>query len=435
MIKDLFFYYLVRVVTFPLAYMPYSWIRFIAKALGSLCFYLVPKYRKRTLSNLALAKDLKLNEKELLSTAKKSFQNLAIILLEYARLYKETKINKILTCDNPHEAVTTYKNGKGVILFCGHQSNFETLFLHGNTIMKGVAIARPLKNKFLYNWIVNIRQKTGGRVVNLDNALYEGLKSLKHGNCLGIVGDQALPDSNYSYSFLGRTMWVSTATASIAYKTNSPIFVATTTRINNGYQIHYSNPIWPNKNEPIEIEQKRIMDIIMHLLEESIKQNPHEWLWQHNCYKQQTLKNIKRKFRHDAICIVLPKEKAHFDEINKHLPILKQIYFREFFFAIIPKEYANLLSIKVEEKFFYQNIEETLIKDYRFKLIFDFLNYKKIKSFYKKLSAHEIFTINDLQKMVPQQNSYTLTLGELFQFTICRIKQNKEIVCPKNVIS
>src|SRR5579872_6362575 len=120
--KEYFLYTFIRIVTYPFSYLPYSWIHRIGKGIGSLSYYFIRSYRKRALSNLALANDLSLSPKELVRVAKKSFQNLAINCLEYPRLWKETDFSRTLQCENPEQANALYKQGKGIIFFCGHQS-------------------------------------------------------------------------------------------------------------------------------------------------------------------------------------------------------------------------------------------------------------------------------------------------------------------------
>jgi len=198
-------YYLIRVVTYPFGFLPFSAIHKIGRVVGLLAYYVIREYRKRTLSNLALANDLKLSNKEIKKIAIKSFQNLAINVLEYPKLHSQKDLSKIIKCDNPQIAKEIYDQKKGIIFFCAHQSNWEVLFLDGTTRMRGIAIGRPIKNKKLYNWIVSIRQKKGGRIITPKNALREGLRNLKKGVFLGVVGDQGMPDSSYYYPFFGRS--------------------------------------------------------------------------------------------------------------------------------------------------------------------------------------------------------------------------------------
>ena len=233
--KENFVYFLIRILTWPLRFLPGKALHFVGRLFGRLAFHLMHDYRKRTLSNLALAKDLHIQgTRELKKIAKASFENLAINILEYVRFDRVDDFSQIIRCVNPSVADELYQKGHGIIFFCGHQSNWETLFLDGTSRMQGIAIGKSIKNKRLYNWILSIRQKKGGRIIAPRNAVKEGLRALRKGVFMGIVGDQGMPDSGYSFPFLGRRAWTSTAPALLSYKTNSPIIVATTSRVNGG---------------------------------------------------------------------------------------------------------------------------------------------------------------------------------------------------------
>ncbi len=420
--RDLFFYSLTRILTFPIRWMPYSFIHLLGRWVGMLAFYFLKSYRKRALSNLALATDLHLKTEELFSIAKGSFQNLAINVLEYPRLAREKKFSRIVQCENPHMADDLYRKGQGIIFFCGHQSNWEVLFLDGTTRMKGIAIGKPIKNKKLYQWIVDIREKNGGRIIVPRNALREGLRSLRKGIFMGIVGDQGMPDSGYSFPFLGRRAWTSTAPALLSYKTNSPIIVATTRRTKEGYRINYSNPIFPELSVPMEEEIIRLMNHSLSLLQESIKKSPEEWLWQHNRWKQQTPKILYKKFRHDCIAMILPPQKEDVEKILPHLKTLKKIYPQDFIFLMIPESLKNTPLIEADETFTYRDIEETLRFDYRFKMVFNFTSYKKVKKHYKKLSAFEVLSLEDFQRLArPYLGAEKpFDLSEVFIYALCR---------------
>ncbi|MBN2478745.1 MAG: hypothetical protein JXA94_00800 [Parachlamydiales bacterium] len=419
--KNRLAYYFIRLLTIPFMFMPFRLIHLLGKPLGFFSYFLLKDYRKRTLSNLALASDLKLSNKELKKIAIKSFQNLAINILEYPKLYAKKDLSKIIKCENPEIANNLYKQKKGIIFFCGHQSNWEVLFIDGNTRMEGIAIGRPIKNKKLYKWVVKIRQKMGGRIITPKNALREGLKNLKKGIFMGIVGDQGMPDSSYSFPFFNRRAWTSTAPALLSYKTNCPIIVATTKRVKGGYRIHYSDPIWPDQKKPLEKEVIRLMDSSLILLQKSIHKRPDEWLWQHNRFKQQTPKNLYKEFRYDSIAIILPKEKDLFEKILKHLSTLRSIYSRDFLFILCPKEYKNIPLIDCDEIIYYNEYKDTLIDDYRFKLVFDFTSYKKIKKHFLKLSAFDVVNTEKLKiEASKKADISSLDLSKIFEYAICR---------------
>ena len=73
-------YIILRIITFPFSVLPYTVIHKIGNALGLISFYLLKSFRKRALSNIALASDLKLDSKKIKSIAIGSFQNLMITM-------------------------------------------------------------------------------------------------------------------------------------------------------------------------------------------------------------------------------------------------------------------------------------------------------------------------------------------------------------------
>ncbi len=380
--------------------MPYSWIRSLGRFLGRMGFYCLPSYRKRALSNLALASNLQLDDKQILEIAKQSFENLAINCLEFPRLEVEPNLASVIHCENPEIAGELYAKGHGIIFFCAHQANWEVLFLDGTSRMKGVAIGKSIKNKRLYQWIVSIRERNGGKIIAPHNAVREGFRALKKGAFLGIVGDQGMPSSGYSYPFLGRLGWTSTAPALLAYRANSPVIFAETKRTPTGYIIRYSDPIWPDLNKPMEDEIVRIMDEALGLLEKSIQRTPGEWLWQHNRWKQQTPHKITKRFRHDCLCVVMPQDPTAFEYIAKHLPTLKEIYPTEFLSLLIPEELREMaIPLETVERMYYQELKDTLLNDYRFKLVLNFTPFEKIGSHYRKLSAFEVLNLTELQDL------------------------------------
>ncbi len=380
-------------------WLPYRAIHLFGTFLGTCAYYLIPKFRKRSLSNLALASSLALSEKQIRHFAKASLQNLMITCLEYAKFASEKQIHRVATCVNPQEADHWMKQNKPVIFFCGHQSNWEILFLEGTSRMPGVAIGRPIKNTYLYNWILNVRQKFGGKMITRQNAIREGLRGLKKGSFLGVVGDQGMPDSGYCSPFFGRNAWTSPIAAILSHRTGSPIIVATTDREEGKYFIHYSDPIWPNPDAPMDQEIDRLMKAALAQLESTIRARPGQWLWSHNRWKQQTPEKLKRAFRHESILVILPQEQEQLDALLPYLPTFREIYPHEFLTIYAPKTVAEDIRLENAEILPYSSEQELLKRDFRFKLVFNFTASKKIKPHFKKLSAFTVASLNDLQRI------------------------------------
>ncbi len=389
-------YLSLRIFLFPLGLLPLPVLHFLGNCLGPLLFYCMKKFRKRTLSNLSLAYRASLSKAELIKLAKKSFQNLAINCLEYAKLSQIKKISSIVTCENPEEAKALIDQGIGVIFFCGHQANWELLFLEGTSRMPGVAIGRPIKNKYLYNWVLSIREKFGGTIIPPKDAVRKGFIALKKGKFLGIVGDQGMPESTYHFDFFGVRAWTTPVPAILSYKAKCPIVVATIKRTKNRYSIHYSSPIWPNLDAHMEEEIHRLMKMSLKLLEDSIRENPAQWLWQHNRWKQETPVHVYYRFRHDSILIILPNNKEKLSELLPHIKTMREIYPQAFLTLLIPEGIKP--PFKECEAISYRKEEELFICDYRFKLVFNFTEVSKLATHFLKLGAFEVLDESGLKK-------------------------------------
>jgi len=366
-------YLFVRLFLFPFAFLPHRLIHLIGAALSPLPYILLPSWRKRALSNLSLQGSLPLTLKQKRTITRQAFANLLITVFEYSKFAYSKSIDKTIICVNPETADKIRSEGKGIVFFCGHQSNWEALFLDGTRRMPGVAIGRPIKNLHLYNWIQSIRERFGGTIVDPAGGIAKGFRALKGGKFMGIVGDQGMPEEGYFSSFLGTPCWTSPVPAMLSYRANVPLMVATTHREKGKYFITYSDPIYPDLSRPLEQEIPRLMDYALDLFGQSVIKHPGEWLWQHNRWKQETPKRVYYRYRHDSILAILPPAPA--------IDTLREIYPHAFLTFLLP---SNTPFHPNEETISYSTPQERYLDDYRFKMVLNFSGDKKLSRYYKK---------------------------------------------------
>ena len=389
---------LIQLPAYLLSFLPYSFLHLLGCGLGSILYYTFPKFRKRSLSNLSLAKSLNLSDKEKIKIAKDSFKSLMITCLEYAKFKRDKNLNKRMFCQNPEKAAQLVKEGTPPIFFCAHQANWEALFLEGTQRMPGVAIGNEMKNPYLTDWINRIRERFGGTIISPKAGIKEGMRGLKNGKFLGIVGDQGLPGSGYYAPFLGTPAFTSPAPAMIAYKLNLPLIFASIERVSCRYKIVYSDPIFPDKSKPLKEEVDRMMGDVLDLLEKSIQKKPAEWMWQHNRWKQESPANVYYRFRHETILVLLTKDDP---ELTK---LFERIY---------PKAMLKICTS--------QNIKDLFFTDYSYKLVFNFTENKALSSHFKRQSALEAVTLEDLKKIAfKNQGTLSNDRCEIIVKAICR---------------
>ena len=404
-------YAILRCFGWGISFLPYRTLHGVGRVMGVVIYHLHRSFRKKAMTNLAIAYGKTMSEEERRKIAKRSFQNLTITCFEFFRLKKsKDKLSEIVELAEGHEAFSLLKQKQGVVFLTGHQANWEIPFIGITAHTEGIAIGRPIKNKWLYNWVLSVREMNGGKIVMPKQAIKKGTEALREGKFLGIVGDQAFPESSYSYPLFGTRAWTTTTPALIAYKTNSPLVVATSKRVKGKYYIEGSPLMWPDTTKPLKEEVIRLMNASMSYLEKSIQSRPHEWLWQHDRWKQGGVDHVKREFRYGFILTLLPKADSYLTYIN----LLKEIYPRSFLTFLVPEK----VDVNVEgvEMVPYVNEEGLCLRDWRYQLVIDLVDSSRARKHYAKLGAFKTLNLKKLKKLSSIEGS----LDKILKHALCK---------------
>ncbi|MCH9627083.1 MAG: Lipid A biosynthesis lauroyltransferase [Chlamydiales bacterium] len=385
-------YFFIRFFGFFIALLPHRALFAFGQFTGWLAFYLHRSFRKKALTNLAIAYGKTKSEKERKKLAIASFQNLLVTLLEFFYL-KKSRLDQLITLEERSEIADLLKKKQGVIFLSAHQANWEIPFLAVTARFPGIAIGRPIKNQRLYRWVLSVREMCGGKIVMTKSAIHQGMRALKRGEFLGIVGDQAFPSSPYSYPLFGTRAWTASSPALLAHKTGCPIVVGTTKRVGRRYEIKGSAPIWPNSKVSIKEDVPRMMDLAMERLETSIQECPEQWMWVHDRWKQQGVNHVKRIYRYGFILVVLPP-KPNLEII----PVLRKIYPKSFLTFFTKKG----CSIPGEEVHPYEKEEDLFVRDWRYQLVLDFYDLPHLRKHYRKLGAFKAIHLPQEQEKIIQ---------------------------------
>lgn len=395
-----------RAAGFFISLLPPSALHALGRLGGKSAYYLHKSFRKKTLSNLAIAYGTKLSEKERIGIAKQSFQNLMITCLEFFHLKRyRDGLSDLVHLENSQEVLALLKQGQGVIFLSGHQANWEIPFVGATQHHSGIAIGRPIKNPWLYKWVLSLREMNGGKIVLPRNAIRQSLRALKEGKFVGIVGDQAFPESSYAYPLFGTRAWTTTMPALLAYRTGCPIVVVMTERLGYRYVLRSSPFLWPDLNRPKEEEIPRLMDVAISYLEKSIQARPEQWMWQHDRWKQQGIDRVKRKYRFGFILIVLPKDPTLFVPL---LSILREIYPKSYLTIFAPE--GTSISLQNCEIRFYKEEKDLYVRDWRYQLIFDFYDSPPLRRHFLNLGAFQALHLKKMKKIAKEEHNFTKIL-------------------------
>lgn len=390
-----FFYYLLfQSFRSLIALMPYRLLFRLGKILGTLVFFFHRYFRKKALNTLAIAFDSKFSNKKRRQIALCSFQNLMITCLEFCKLKSSRyQLEKLVELKANPEVEALLQNQQPIIFLSAHQANWEVPFLALTEKYQGIAIGRPIKNPYIYRYVLSMRQMHGGKIVMPKQAIREGLQALKEGKFLGIVGDQAYPSSGYSFPLFGTRAFTAATPALLAYKANCPIVVGDCKRVGHRYIISGSCPIYPNLVRSLKEELPRMMDDAMKILEQNILQAPEQWMWIHERYKQQTINHVKREYRYSFILVIFPRDSSPY---LSAFSVLKKIYPECFLTALV---FENSLQQQEGWSFIsYSEQKACYLKDYRYQFVIDFTHTSRLQRHFRKLGAFKTLSPNNKQK-------------------------------------
>ena len=169
-----------------------------ANALGTCAYFLDARGRSIAMANLKAAFGKRYSEAERQRIAAASYRNFARTMLDLfwsPRLRAENH-EKYLTLEGVEILQKLQVEGRGAVLMCVHQGNFEWASLacgfHGFPTM---IVAEDFKNPLLAPVFRRLRQVAGHQLIEQDRSMIRLLKHVKRGGFAGMLIDLNLrPD-------------------------------------------------------------------------------------------------------------------------------------------------------------------------------------------------------------------------------------------------
>lgn len=411
-------YLLTRLFGALLAFLPYQVTYALSFPLGALAYLFASELRKTALSNLQIS-DLGLNPKQVRRTARRAFYNLALTCLEYPHLSRRKGAFKWARCMTPEVFQTLTSTHKNAVFLSAHQANWEIPFIDLCTRCQAEAIGRPLKNPKLDAWVVRIRESTGGKIWPMQNAVKAARSALSEGKSFGLVGDQAFPESSYVFTFLGQRAYGASTPALLAYRHNVPIIPTLNHRRGLHQEITYLEPIYPDTSKPLKEEATRMMNIAMKGLEDSIRRQPEDWMWQHNRFKRPMPFKVLKPYRYETVLIIHPQDPKKCAQFEEALSIFYALYPEHNLSHLVSYERLDKLTLPTNHKGSAEAAaytDEASAKQHalKYKLVFDFSGFKSTRRYYTKGAAITYVRPKELKARILDRLKTSISTDELF---------------------
>jgi KDO2-lipid IV(A) lauroyltransferase len=295
---SLLIYLTLRIFGFFINLLPEGFALWIGRQLGNLMYSLDVKHRKIAIQNLHLAFGQEKSEEERRSIARKNFQNLGMMAIEFFQIPKmdmETYRRKV-EVEGLDKVLKVLEQNRGALLLLGHFGNWELMVPMSRIIQKPIlAIAKPIKgNPWLERWIMQSRERIGLEIIPPVNATQKVVQGLSENKIVAILFDQRGKRSKGIWAyFFGRKVPTTPGLAVMAIKSNAPVLPVFMVR--EGFEKHrliVRDPLELIHTGDFRQDVEANTQLFNRVLESIIRQYPDQWLWIHRRWER------KKRSRH-----------------------------------------------------------------------------------------------------------------------------------------
>ncbi|MBI1977174.1 MAG: hypothetical protein HYS55_00290 [Candidatus Omnitrophica bacterium] len=305
-------YGFVRFMSGFLALLPFSFALKLARLLGRFLYVVFRKPRRMALENLREAFQREKSEREVHRIAQGAFIHLAEFGIEWLRMpymiqNPERYLIEVYHKDKIHKALQEKK--KGAIVLIGHTGNWEIMALMGGLLVaKPVqvplyAVARPLKNPYLYDYVMKLRGGMGLKTIDKSGGVRDTFDRLTKENAIVcILVDQRVSEGSVEINFFGRPALTTSLPVVAALRLGTPIFFnflypvrhsAPRCGMSNGvnrtshyrYEMKVEGPITIERTGDFKRDIQTNTQHLMDRIEREIRKDPTRWLWMHNRWR------------------------------------------------------------------------------------------------------------------------------------------------------
>ncbi|MCX7015989.1 MAG: lysophospholipid acyltransferase family protein [Candidatus Sumerlaeota bacterium] len=261
-------------------------------ALGGAAFWLLPKYRRRTLRNLELILGQDLPERGRFEVAREVFRNVGRSAAEFALIRRWTAedIRRRVAVVGVENFEKAHAGGRGVITALAHFGSWE---LCAATAVQcfGVelaAVARQVSNARLDALLNEGRARAGVRIFFRGRGTRPMVEHLKAGKVLAILVDQDTRKGQGLFvPFLGRPAYTQRGPALLAWRLGVPILPVSMVRNPDGFThtLYVDEPIEaPPQAERAEAVEHLVRSYTQ-VFERYIRRYPAQWSWMHDRWR------------------------------------------------------------------------------------------------------------------------------------------------------
>lgn len=263
---------------------------------GRFLYHWLPYRRAVILDNLNRVYGAQVSQQQIELLAQAHYGHLLKLLKELFqfRFLSAQQKKDIVKVEGVPKMIEAFEAGKGVLILTGHFGNFEVSTVAGIEHFPQVKgrihfLRRPIKPKWLSDWLTRRFKQAGFGVVGRRGSLEEIVVTLERGDAVVFPFDQhAGRPGGIEVEFFGYAAGTFKSMALIALATGAPVLPAASWREPDGtHVLRFLSPIELIADDDVGAEIKRNTRAFNQALELAIVRHPEQWWWVHRRWKNQ----------------------------------------------------------------------------------------------------------------------------------------------------
>ena len=282
-------YLLFRLVCGAINAMPTTFAIKVGRRIGLVLARFLKTRANLAYSNLELAFGDALTHQERIKIIHGLFSYFGEVFVE-SIIFTPKDVRENITIENLEYVDDALQLNKGVIIIGPHFGPWELAsYALGAHITDAATIYKPLKNRYINNYIIRTREKIVHlELISSKNALRPVLGKLRQGNAVVILFDQNAGKKGIPSTFFGQTAMTYPTPAAFALQTGCPVIHA---HIQNDGKLRRFRIIF-GKPFPLIDTGNREQDLLANTqqyndyLENLVRSDPTRWFgWLHNRWR------------------------------------------------------------------------------------------------------------------------------------------------------
>lgn len=298
-VVDFLVYCVVRVLVCVLQALSLSAARTFARFLAWVAYHVDKRHRLVAQENLAKAFPGKYSDAEIDRIVRGVYRHFCTVLIEIVQTPRKMHVHNFRQfCDliDGGRIVDAMLCGRPLLLVTGHFGSWEMAgTMIGLTGFRTYAIARPLDNSYLDDYLRGFRERTGQKLLAKHGDFEKMQHILDGGGIIATLADQDAGQRGLFVDFFGRPASTHKAVALMAMEHRVPMMVVGAPKQNGRYEINTADVILPEDYEKTPDAIRAMTQRFTADLERLVRLAPEQYFWVHRRWKHQPQPRKQKK--------------------------------------------------------------------------------------------------------------------------------------------